>query len=262
MARILSQREWFDQIAPTAIYETEFESIVTSYADVLYPEFHVVPFKATVYADDAAAKADLALIDRNYREWWVAEVEMGHHSFETHVLPQVRTLSRAVYGEDEARWLAAKCKQLSIARLLDMMKGNQPRVLVIVNTPRPIWGPSLRRHDASLAIVEIFRSRKNEILFRLNGEHPARLPDFLSACVFDSLLPRFLIVNSPGALNAPPRSRISIFYHDQLTQWERIDSFDRVWLAPIGPNPLSPSMKYEILRRSDGEMAFKESTFK
>ncbi len=81
MARILSQREWFDQIAPTAIYEAEFESIVSSYADVMYPEFYVVPFKATVSAEDAAAKADLALIDKNYREWWVAEVENGPSPF-------------------------------------------------------------------------------------------------------------------------------------------------------------------------------------
>jgi len=262
MARILSQREWFDQIAPTAIYEAEFESIVISYADVLYPEFHVVPFKATVSAEEASAKADLALIDKNYREWWVAEVEMGHHSFETHVLPQVQTLSRAMYGEDEARWLAARCRHLSVARLLDMMKGNQPRVLVIVNAPRPLWISSLRRHDAALAVVEVFRSRKNEFLFRLNGEHPARLPDFLSACTFDPVLPRFLMVNSPGALNAPPRSKISIFYNNQLTEWERIDASDKVWLSPLGPNPLSPSMKYEILRRGDGELAFKESAFK
>ena len=259
MARILSQREWFDQIAPTAIYEAQFESIVTSYGDILYPEFYVVPFKATVFAEDASAKADLALIDKNYREWWVAEVEMGHHPFETHVLPQVQTLSRAVYGEDEARWLAAKCCDLNEARLLDLMKGDQPRVLVIVNAPRPLWVASLRRHDALLAVVEIFRSRKNEVLFRLNGEHPARISDFLSACTFDPLLPRFLMVNSPGALNVPPRSKISIFYNDQLTHWERIDASDRVWLSPIGPNPLSPLMKYEILQRSDGELAFKES---
>jgi hypothetical protein len=259
MARILSQREWFDQIASTAMYETEFESIITTYADVLYPEYYVVPFKATVSAEDSTAKADLALIEKNYRQWWVGEVEMGHHSLESHVLPQVRTLSRAVYGEEEALRLSAKCPALNSARLLDMMKGTQPRVLVIVNTPRPAWAPVLRRYDALLAVFEIFRSQKNEFLFRLNGEQPASMPDLLSTCSFDPLLPRFLIVNSPGALNAAPRSKISIFYDNQITVWERIDSADKVWLSPVGPNPLSPSMKYEILRRATGEMTFRES---
>jgi len=260
MARILSQGEWFEQIASTAIYESEFESIVTAYGDALYPEYYVVPFKTTVYADDAAAKADLALIEKNYREWWVAEVEMGHHSLESHVLPQVRTLSRAVYGEEEVRRLASKCPALDIARLVDMTKGTQPKVIVIVNTPRPTWGPILKRYDALLAVFEIFRSQKNEFVFRLNGEQPTCAPNLLSGCMFDPLLPRFLMVNSPAALNVAPRAKVSIFHHGQITEWERIDSSDKVWLSPVGPNPLSPNMRYDILRLPNGDLIFREST--
>jgi hypothetical protein len=46
-------------------------------------------------------KPDLALIDRDYRAWWVVEVELAHHSLHHHVLPE--TTSRAVWLAEAAK---------------------------------------------------------------------------------------------------------------------------------------------------------------
>src|SRR6266481_6307133 len=102
MARILLGDEWFEEMASTSLYETEFENILFQEAVRIFPEYHPVPFKTIVLSDDGDAKADFALIHRDYRSWWVVEAEMGHHSLDHHVLPQIRCLSRATYADAEA----------------------------------------------------------------------------------------------------------------------------------------------------------------
>src|SRR5207244_8086 len=97
MARILLGDEWFEELATTSLYETEFEKILFQEAARIFPEYHLVPFKCIVLSDDGDAKADFASIHKDYRSWWVVEAEMGHHSLSAHVVPQVRRLSRANY---------------------------------------------------------------------------------------------------------------------------------------------------------------------
>jgi hypothetical protein len=88
MARVLLKDAFFEELAPGSMLETDFESIVINQGRLIFPDFFVIPFKATVSSDDDSAKPDLALIERSYREWWVVEVELGNHSFEGHVLPR------------------------------------------------------------------------------------------------------------------------------------------------------------------------------
>lgn len=172
MARILFKDVFFEELAPGSMIETDFERIVIDRGNLVFPDFLVVPFKKTVSSEDDSAKADLALIERNYKSWWVVEVELGNHSFEGHVLPQVRTLSRASYGEDEGRALCTACPGLELERVLDMMKGKQPRVLVIVDAERKGWVHPLQGLDAELLVLQMFRSDRNEHAFRIDGHLP------------------------------------------------------------------------------------------
>jgi hypothetical protein len=112
MARILLDSQWFDSLNSSALYEVEFERIVQQKSGLLFPGFHCVPFKKTVYSEDDAARPDYALVEADYREWWVVEMELSYHSLEGHVLPQVNTLSRARYGDEEADYLAAHSESL------------------------------------------------------------------------------------------------------------------------------------------------------
>src|SRR5438132_500456 len=139
MSRILLDGEWFEQISVSALYETEYEEVFSSNVELIYPYYYLAPFKLTVSHENESAKADFALIHKQCRDWWVVEVELGSHSLEGHVLPQVRTLSRAVYGQREADYLCGKVPLLDKRLVTAMMKGQQPRVLVMVNTPKPEW---------------------------------------------------------------------------------------------------------------------------
>jgi hypothetical protein len=258
MARVLLKDVFFEELAPGSMLETDFERVVINKGNLIFPDFFVVPFKATVSSDDDSAKADLALIERSYREWWVVEIELGNHSFEGHVLPQVRTLSRASYGEDVGRALCTTCPELELPHVLDMVKGRQPRVLVVVDAERREWIKPLRSFDAEVLALQIFRSDRNEHVFRIDGYLPVPPISVVSNCSFDNYLPRFLVVHSPALLGVAAGKMLFIRYGKYVTEWQRIDSQDKVWLAPARQNPLLRSESYQIVRTEDGSLEFRE----
>ncbi len=262
MAKVLFNGEWYEPLASTALYESEFEGIVSSEAERLFPGYHLVRFKKLVSSEEEERIPDFALIDRKYRDWWVVEVELGHHRLESHVLPQVRTLSRAFYGREEADYLCTQCPALNRQTVLDMMKGKQPRVLVIVNAQNPNWAEALGRLDAHLTVFEIFRSGRNKHLFVVDGEGLSQPDDFVSNCWLDPTIPRLLVVESPAAIGVSPNTAVKIWYQGGVTEWWRMDAQDRVWLNPKFGNPLSPQTGYQLVRRNDGSLELRQQKAK
>ena len=251
MARLLHGSSWFDELGPVSFYESEFERFILAKSDLMFPDYHVVDFKPLVYSEYGSGRPDLALVEKSYREWWVVEVELGGHSLDAHVVPQVRILSSAVYGEPEAHLLCASHADLVRGKILDMMKGNQPKVLVLVNVDAPNWVEPLRRHDAQLAVVQVFRSDMNEHIVRVDGLPIGQL-SFISECYFDPLLPRFLVVESPAVLGVGPGEKVQVQSAGCISEWRRVDSSDKVWLSPLGKTPVAQDQRYRLSRARDG----------
>ena len=253
--RILFNSEWFDVISSEGQYETDFESIVITHAVDLFPQFHVVKFRAPVESEDGRKIPDLALLDREYRFWWVVEVEMAHHSLASHVLPQVEVFARGKYGEEHADYMAAQSDDLDRVALQDMVKGAQPRVLVIVNRNVPDWIAPIRNIDGLVTVVEVFRSGRNRHILRLNGDYPpAGDSHIASRCRLDSLVPNLLLVDSPAALGVVAGEQVAIEFNGGLTYWSRLDISDNVWLMPSGRNPLAAKQEYVILRDPENRL--------
>jgi hypothetical protein len=252
VARLLIDGEWFDSISPESIYESDFEELLLSNAGHLYPGFFAARFKATVESEHGRAKADRALIDKIYRTWWVVEVELGSHPLRGHVQEQVAVLSTAKYGEREAEALAAQSDELDREALLEMMRGRQPRVLVIVNQAKPDWMPALARYDALVGVAELFRSRRDHMsVLRINGEHPEEIGDIVSMCRVDGVVPNSLRVDSPANLGFGADERTEIWFDGSLTEWARLDSATTAWLVPVRRNPLPSGPRSFSLRRGD-----------
>lgn len=259
--RILSNNEWFDVISSESQYETDFESIVVAHAADLFPQFHVIRFRAPVESEDGRKVPDLALLDREYRFWWVVEVEMAHHSLANHVLPQVEVFARGKYSEVHADYMASQRNDLDRVALQDMVKGAQPRVLVIVNRNVPDWIAPIRNIDGLLTVVEIFRSDRNRHILRVNGDYPlAGDSHIASRCRLDSVIPNLLLVDSPASLGLASGESITIEFDGGLTSWERVDSADRVWLSPLGRNPLAANKEYVILRDRESRILLREES--
>jgi len=256
MAKLLVGNNWYDSVSQGQ-YETDFEALVTSRAHLLFPEFRTVSFKSLIETESDARKPDIALVDKNYRSWWVVEVEMSRHSLQGHVLPQVEVFANGKYGPNHAEYLCEKCPELELEPLIEMIKGAQPRVLVIVDQNCPDWVDPLRQYDAILNVVEIFRSSRNEHILRVNGESPASTPDHvLTTCRLDPLIPRLLKVDSPALLAARGGNNFLIHFAGGVTEWERFGSSDTVWLCPVSRNPLTTNVNYQIVVDEHDQMFF------
>lgn len=261
MARILLGDEWFEEMASTSLYETEFENILFQEAARIFPEYHPVPFKCIVLSEDGDAKADFALIHKDYRSWWVVEAEMGHHSLSGHVLPQVKKLSRAAYTETEAQYLCDQAPHLDCARIKETIKGQQPRVLVVVNVPVPAWRDPIRPFSAVLAIFQIFRSRFNRYVYRLNGDFPSENNEIISTCRCWEIH-RFLKIDSPAHLDIKRGETIILYHETGALEWERVDIADAVLLHALRDHPLQKNIIYQIVKQGDGTYAIQPTKIK
>lgn len=258
MARLLINNEWYDEISAKALRESEFESIFLRNVDIIYPDYYTIPFKIIVESEHGRAKADLALIDKDYLNWWVVEVEMSRHSLNGHVLPQVEILSSAVYGEEVSEFFFSKRPDLDLEKLKILMKGNQPRVMVVLDIPKDKWQQKLERFNAILSIFQVFSSKAGSYIFRLNGEYPRKFTSSQSKCNFPILLNRFLKVESPAILNVPDKEKLTIVYDGATTEWKRIDIKDAVYLYPVSYNPLNIEKDYLLLQEPDETYYLKE----
>jgi hypothetical protein len=259
VARLLVDGHWYESVSPGATFESDFENLLIAQAAHLYPGYHIVPFKKLVTSEFGDARADLALIDTRYRDWWVVEVELAVHSLSRHVLPQVAALSMAVYGEEEAKHLAGRSSALDLDALREMVLGAPPRVLVLVNQARPDWLPEIRRWGGLLGIVEVFRSKLNKEILRINGQHPSSEGSRLGVCRSDSLMPTSLVLESPAALPHGSTSVLDILYGDGHSSWKRVAVADRVWLMPIGRYPLPEGQRtFSLMIRDDGQLVLED----
>ena len=259
MARLLHKDEWFEEIASRGHYEIDFEMILQQEAERLFTSYHFVPFKTPVYSDEDAdmREPDFALIHQSYRSWWVVEVELGHHSFNNHVLPQVRTLARAKYGQAEADYLCHRNPSIDKDKVIEMFKGDVPRVLVVVNAPVNGWAERLRAFDAKVVICQVFRSRLNKYILRLNGEYPSENDEVVTTCECSRLLKRLLVIHAPAQLRLQKDEQVLLYYEGQAVKWERLDTGEQVYLHALRDHNLEPGKRYEIIRQGDGVLVIR-----
>lgn len=87
MARLLVDGHWFDPVQADSIYESDLEDLIIARAPILYPNYWVIKYKRIISSEYGTAIPDLAFIERNYRGWFLCEVELGSHDLFGHVIP-------------------------------------------------------------------------------------------------------------------------------------------------------------------------------
>ena len=260
MARFLKHPDWYEQILPETLSESELEQKVVLYAPFVYSDYYVIPFKLTVDSPYGAAKPDLAFIARDYKDWLVVEVEMGYHDLKSHVELQVQQLVNATYDSNVVRYLCGKEPKLDYERTLNLINSNPSRVLLILNEPKPEWSRALSKYGTTIATFELFRSLANDEVYRINGEYPNLIVSSVSDCFMHPLLP-ILGVRNPGQLDLARGQRIRLRFSNCITYWERNDDpGGTVWLIPTGRNPLNPNRQYRIVRMRDNSLVLMSSS--
>src|SRR4051812_49009123 len=213
------------------MFEAEYERVILQEAGALFPGRSLVEFKPLVVSAESKGRPDLALVDIDFGNWWVVEVELGHHPLHQHVLPQVETFSRGLYGSEHADYLARHLDESNLPKLESMMRGTQPKVIVVVNEPKPSWVPDLRRFGALLMVMELLRSDRNRFAIRANGDLLPLPRHSLSRCKTDPLVPRLMRVESPGGL-PEGLDELAIQTEAGISTWKRVDVANAVYLTP------------------------------
>lgn len=258
MARIFFKESWFNSVRSNSWNEIDFENVVISKAGNLFPGWIPVKFRADVVGNDGVTKRpDLALIDPKYRKWCVVEVELAHHDLYAHVLPQIEVFCSGSYGNEHAQYLKGQNDRLDLLRMIQMMNGLAPEVLVVVDRPDTNWKKPLKQAGALLGIIEPFRGPNDEILFRINGDQVELPGQTLTRC--SRHLRRYWKVHSPATLPASTREDrfLEIEASGVPMLWNRINLADSVMLTAVGPGDALEGISLaDIVSEDDGRLRF------
>lgn len=146
--------DWYDEIDGTSFYEINFQDVFLSKIYQVYPDFLGVKFSMSIKnSDGESSEPDLAIIRKDYEEWYVVEVEMGRHGWEDHVEKQVRVFSTGIYhAEKIAPYMKDRNETLDIKRLEQMIINHPPKVLVVVNEEKSEWERNIKKYNALLSV--------------------------------------------------------------------------------------------------------------
>jgi hypothetical protein len=166
--------EWFDAVPPGSTYEAEFESLIQTQSESLFPGFLCARFDPLMTSALGNVQPDLILVDQDYRSWYIVEVELSSHSITRHVKPQIEKIQLAMLDQSHADWLTRRDQRFDNMRLARLMQDVPHGTVLLVNAPTPHWDDAL----ASLAgvhraVVEVYRSRRNRTILRVNGSQPS-----------------------------------------------------------------------------------------
>jgi hypothetical protein len=237
MSKILINGNWYSQIDSSSMYESIYESKILSNSDYLFPGYFCFPFKKPVSSIYGTGIPDLVLIDKEYREWIIVEVELEHHGLQGDVLDQVVKFSAGDYSEDHARYLSERHSELDKSKLTTLICGIRPRVSVFVPIAKPEWWRVLLQYNATIAVIEIWEDDTGRNLLRIDGDQPTvKSSEFLSNLFRDEKIIKGLRVENPAIL--PPLDEIRISIQGKSSEWAIVRSKSNAWLMPRGKFPL------------------------
>ncbi len=254
MTDLIHKNEVYRLVAGASMYEDDFERRLLRHGGSLFPIGKLVLFKRDVCGDGRTCRGDLALIDHEYRRWWIIEVELGIHALGSHVEPQVRTLRDGRFDEGHVEALVTALPECDAARVATMvLAGEPPGVHVLVNEQKAGWAARLAQLDVTLGVVEVFRARSGREILRVTGDRLELASDMISRCNRHDGLPNALVVEAPGGLLVPPGDTVEVVVEGGTSLWKRIDAGNRVWLMPVGRSPLPEARNSFALRRHGGD---------
>jgi hypothetical protein len=218
VSKLLVGKQWYSDLTATLQFESEFEAILETHSKMLFPLMHFVPFKAEVRSRFGVKKADFALVDREYRYWWVVEAEMARHDLHGHVIPQVDVLRTGEYSEVHASAMLRANPELDEERLTRLVRGQAPQVWVVVDRNVPNWVQPLKALGVEVGVFEIFLSDRNQYIIRANGSLPKTIDVDSTLCLRTGH--RIWQVIQPGLLNNLAGDTFDVEIGNELVPWK------------------------------------------
>ncbi len=254
MSKLFAGNSWYYTKYSSSFYESHYENRIIANAETLFPNFVCLKFKLDVTSDDygGPSRPDLVLIDKQYRYWYVVEVELDNDQLSA-VENQVKVFTSGKYGDDHANYLHQKAPDLDLLKLKKLMS-TQPEVVVLVPRVKPSWSNKLAQYGTKFVVIEIFENSQKVEIFRVDGDELREEDDrFITQLTFNGSYSRALTIQSPG--NLDPEVRIlSILVENQMTNWKLVSYGSSHMLLGQGTLPLDikPGTSFRLSEQPDG----------
>ena len=188
--------------------EEDFEKAILANSNKIFNKNFLVNFKlklktGSIFQTDV--KADLLMVDYEYKRWWVVEVERVKRTgwLTDHVLPQLEKITHIDYMGQKKQIFTSivnsfeeSGQKYDTKKLRDLILFNQPEFLVIVNDYPPeeeIWIKSL--YNCSLLVINIFR---DEFLNYIYLKDPRSKPRDVNTVVKQTDFDNNLLIKNPS----------------------------------------------------------------
>ncbi|MCX2678318.1 hypothetical protein OOZ15_00040 [Galbibacter sp. EGI 63066] len=227
--------EWYDEIDPLSFYEKHFEETFLSKMHEVYPDFIGIPFSQKISTKNGEnSKPDLAMVRNDYKEWYIIEAEMGRHSLEGHVEKQVRVFSTGYYSPKKvAKYINSKNSLLDLVELERMIDQIPPKIMVIVNEPKPQWEAKIKEYNSYLSVFQIYKGLNGYELYRVSGDTPFIYRD-KSHCSFVKGLSNTMEIYTPTFVGEPDGSEIIILFRGKKTKWKILKNDGKIYIVISG----------------------------
>lgn len=243
MSKVIDYNDvWYHEVAPRSYYlEDELERTIIQNLEIIFPEYNAFLFKIPLQDKVRLQNniADLAMVKKDYSEWYVIEVELGKHA-KSHVVDQIKSFYNCSYTDDHAIYINKQRPDLDLNSLKKMIAGNPPLFMVIVNEPKPDWVKDLSSLNCKACVFQIYHDYKGNSIYRLNGEHPYIKIDFCH-CRYQKALPYAVeILDNVQMLDANGITdgvNLEIEFIGKVYTWTREDAANRVFLKCKSPRP-------------------------
>lgn len=253
-----SEENILDLVDPTIFLEVEFEAEVVKALTCLLPDYLCGVFAGTFSWEGSRKTADLALIHKSFTHWYVVEVELAGHSFEDHVLPQVRCFR---HGEPDDSCITSLVRafgnHLTRSTAETILRHIPRYVAVVSNMANLDWIKALRATDIEHLTVSIFRSRDGRTAHQVDGR---LLPKTVSLGFAKYTATDNCLWIHKGCGLAEGGIRIVDQFGVEST-WTVREGSDALWLAKNrGPALLEHNGYVQIMRDADGRIWLRPSS--
>lgn len=246
----------YQAVDSSEFLEVAFEAEVVKALCCIFEDYHCGVFKGSFMLDGDRRSADLALIHRSLSHWFVIEVELASHSFEGHVLPQLRCFR---FGEAERACITSLCTAFP-----DLKRGDAESILkhvpryvaVVVDRMVPEWLPALKGLDVQFLIVQVFRGSNGKTAHHVDGRFEV-VKKSLGFGKYTAINKSLVMARTCGL----PLGEIKVqdpFGSDAL--WTVRESGAALWVTKNCGDPALPHDEYiQVLRTIDGKITLKLS---
>jgi hypothetical protein len=247
----------FHLVDPTTFVEVDFEAEVVKAFTCLQPDYWCGIFAGSFVLEGDRRRADLALIHKKLSHWFVVEVELAGHSFEDHVLPQVRCFR---YGDPDQSCVTSLVRAfsaLSEEQAASLLSHIPRHVAVISNLPNREWHNALRAIDTQYLTVSIYRNHEGRHAHEIEGQLVANKESLGFARY--SAVHNCLRISSGCGLGV---GQVQIF--DQFgipAVWSIREESGVLWISKEqGPTLLAHESYVQIMRTIGGQVSLRPSS--